>query len=104
MTVFIKDAPATANMNMNTNIESQKRMKRTGAELFENDGERGCRCALVGEIWVVPGNCGENGEHVNDQKDQSTGSAHRSNRLVGYLRGRKEEYCRMRQLKGERSL
>jgi hypothetical protein len=63
---------------------SQKRIKRTGAELFENDGERRCRCVLVREIWVVPGNCGENGD-VKDQRDQSTGGAHRSNRLVGYL-------------------
>ena len=34
-------------------------MRRTGAKLFENDGERGCRYALVREIWVVPGDCGQ---------------------------------------------
>ena len=78
---------------------SQKRVKRTGAKLFENNGERGCRCALIREIWVVPGNCSENGEHVQDQREQSTGSAHRSNRLVGYSRYRKEGCCRIRQLK-----
>ena len=59
MTVFIKDALATVE-KMNTNsIRSQKRIRRTGAKLFENDGERGCRYALVREIWVVPGDCGQ---------------------------------------------
>jgi hypothetical protein len=29
----------------------------TGPKFLENDGERGCCCALVGKIWVIPGNC-----------------------------------------------
>jgi hypothetical protein len=59
MTVFIKDALATAKNEYK--YRSQKRIKpeRTGAELFENDGERRCRYALVRKVWVVPGNCGE---------------------------------------------
>lgn len=78
--------------------------KRTGAKLFENDSEWGCRYALVGEIWVVPGNCGENGEHINHRRYQSVASAYRSNRLVGDSRGRKEGYYRICQLRGERSV
>ena len=59
MTVFIKDALATAENEHEYECWSQKRIRRTGAKLFENDGERGCRHALVREIWVVPGDCGQ---------------------------------------------
>ncbi len=89
---------------MNMGYRNQKWIKRTGAKLFENDGERGCRCTLIRKIWVVPWNFGENEEHVKDARDQNRGCTHHSSQLVGYSRGRKEVCCRMRQLRGEGEL
>jgi hypothetical protein len=56
--------------------------------MSENDGERGRRCALVGEIWVVPGDCSENEERVRDPRAQNRGRAHRSSQLVGFFAAR----------------
>ena len=54
----------------NTNTNS-------GAKLFENDAQRGCRYALLREIWVAQATVVRTGTH-KDQRDQSAGSTHRS--------------------------